>query len=167
MAVVLSTTGIVVASYTIKDSPKTPESIESISPSPTPMVEATKEALILISPSPSVRTTIKPSPSLLPSPQTSPSPTSKSLITPTLSVEGTQVTKSEKELRRENLNQLAQQPDWCPDKTWYDTISDSMKTCPVEPNPLAVAFNLCFGKYHAYEGNREDIYDLCALEIGL
>ena len=164
MAVVLSTTGIAVASHSIKDSPETPQLIESISPSPNPMVESTKEALILPTPSPVMQTKLKSSPSPLPSPsqsyQSSPIPT-------TPSVEGITNTKSEKELRREKLTQLAQQPDWCPDITWYDTISDSMKTCPVEPNPQAVAFNLCFGKYRFYEGNREDIYDICAQEIGL
>jgi len=164
IAVVLSATGIAVASEKIQDSPKTPESIKSTSSSPTPMVEATKEALILPTPSPVMQTKLKSSPSPLPSPsqsyQSSPIPT-------TPSVEGITNTKSEKELRREKLTELAQQPDWCPGKEWYDTISDSMKTCPVEPNPQAVAFNLCFGKYRFYEGNREDIYDICAQEIGL
>ena len=166
MAVGLSTTGVAGASHSIKDSPETLQSIESISPSPTPMVEATKEALILPIPNPVVQASLKPSPATSPTA----SPLLQSLPTPATpppSVEGTKVTKSEKELRREKLTQLAQQPDWCPDITWYDTISDSMKTCPVEPNPLAIAFNLCFGKYRFYEGNREDIYDICAQEIGL
>lgn len=170
IAVVVSTTVIVVASYKIKHSPKTPQPIESISSSPTPMVEATKEAFILPSPSSVVtQTRLKPPPSALVSPQPSTPPSSQSPTTPTPapSVEGTKVTKSAEELRREKLNQLAQQPNWCPDKEWYDTISDSMKTCPVEPNPLAVAFNLCYGRNLGYTGNREDIYDICAQEIGL
>jgi len=171
MAVVLSTTGIAVASHSIKDSPETPQLIESISPSPNPMVESTKEALILPSPSPVVQTRPKSPPSPLPSPSLSPqSPPTPT--TPTPAVEGTTIAKSEKELRREKLTQLAQQPDWCPAKEWYRPEDiPTNHVCPTEPNPTAIAFHQCMGwvtPYKAkYSGSSEDQQDLCAKDVGL
>src|SRR3989304_631401 len=104
-----------------------------------------------------------PSPSL--SPQSPPTPT-----TPTPAVEGTTIAKSEKELRREKLTQLAQQPDWCPAKEWYRPEDiPTNHVCPTEPNPTAIAFHQCMGwvtPYKAkYSGSSEDQQDLCAKDV--